>query len=94
MYEIKLFPLLRLCICQSQARKPMDIFSTERHSSGCPLPLFLQMVDPGDLQSHLSAAAVPLPAPRSVQHHNYRTVRRQWAVINLTQLSLDSRLPL
>lgn len=68
MYEISFLALSRLCICQSQARKPMDISSTEGNSSGRPLPVFLQMVDPGDIQSHLPAAALPLPAPRSVQH--------------------------
>lgn len=45
----------------------MDISSPEGHSSGRPLPVFLPVVDPGDLPGHLSAAALPLPAPRSAR---------------------------
>lgn len=44
----------------------MDVSDQEGHRQGRLLPVLLQMVDPGHLQSHLPAPASSLSAARCV----------------------------
>jgi len=69
----------RLRVCQGQAGEPLDVPDPEGHRARGLLPLLLPLVDPGDVQVHLPAAAAALPAAR---WDRGATVR---AIVNLSR---------